>query len=454
MTTWFRHIAASISGCVAGLGGIAAALLSPTDCLAVPSFSRQTDLACNSCHTVPPELKSFGRTFKLNGYTLTTIEQVKAKGGHSEAGLALTKFLPLSAMFLTSYTHLQTKEPSTQNNDVQFPQQLSLFLAGDWTPNVGSFLQVTYTQSSDSVELDNTDIRYANRSTKLFGKNFAYGVTLNNNPTVEDLWNSTPAWGFPWIAPDAGPAPAAAPVIAGQLAQDVAGVGGYGMWNDHLYGAVTVYRSAHLGGPEPPTGQGASYNINGAAPYWRFAWQQDWSSRYLMIGTYGLYMSSFPQAAGGRTDKYLDPAVDLQFDQRFRAHLLSVYGAFIRENANLDATFASGGATTSSNHLNTFRATGVYHYGDRLRAAFGALSTTGNRDRLLYSQAPITGSADGRPDSLAYVAQVDYWPWQNMDLTIQYTAYTKFNGRGANYDGFGRNASANNTLYIAAWFLF
>ena len=23
------------------------------------------------------------------------------------------------------------------------------------------------------------------------------GVTLNNNPTVQDVWNTTPAWGFP-----------------------------------------------------------------------------------------------------------------------------------------------------------------------------------------------------------------------------------------------------------------
>ena len=31
----------------------------------------------------------------------------------------------------------------------------------------------------------------------MFGKPFTYGITLNNNPGVEDLWNSTPAWGFP-----------------------------------------------------------------------------------------------------------------------------------------------------------------------------------------------------------------------------------------------------------------
>jgi hypothetical protein len=43
--------------------------------------------------------------------------------------------------------------------------------------------------------MDNTDLRYANQ-TKLGGKEFEYGITLNNSPTVQDPWNSPPAWGF------------------------------------------------------------------------------------------------------------------------------------------------------------------------------------------------------------------------------------------------------------------
>jgi hypothetical protein len=34
---------------------------------AVPSFARQTGLACEACHTVFPELTPFGRQFKANG---------------------------------------------------------------------------------------------------------------------------------------------------------------------------------------------------------------------------------------------------------------------------------------------------------------------------------------------------------------------------------------------------
>jgi hypothetical protein len=42
-------------------------------------------------------------------------------------------------------------------------------------------------------------------------------------------------------------------------------------------------------------------------------------------------------------------------------------------------------------------------------------------------------------------------PWLNVKLQVQYTSYSKFNGGGNNYDGFGRNASDNNTLYILGW---
>jgi len=43
---------------------------------------------------------------------------------------------------------------------------------------------------------------------------------------------------------------------------------------------------------------------------------------------------------------------------------------------------------------------------------------------------------------------------QNLDLAAQYTAYTRFNGAATNYDGAGRNASDNNTVYLLARFVF
>ena len=51
-------------------------------------------------------------------------------------------------------------------------------------------------------------------------------------------------------------------------------------------------------------------------------------------------------------------------------------------------------------------------------------------------------------------AEVDYLPWLNVKLGLQYTAYMKFNGATSNYDGMGRNASDNNMIYGYVWIAF
>jgi hypothetical protein len=298
--------------------------------------------------------------------------------------------------------------------------------------------------------MDNTDLRYANQG-KLGGKDWDYGITLNNNPTVEDLWNSTPAWGFPWISSDSGVGPLASPLIAGALGQDVAGLGAYSMWNDHLYTDVTVYRSEHAGAATPVNGTGQPYNISGVAPYWRAAWQQTWGDNYLMLGTYGIYANSFPGAVTGPEDRYVDPSFDFQYERPFGANLLDAHGTYIHETSNLGATYAAGGANTTSNHLDTFKLDSTYHWTNKFSLTGALFSITGNADPLLYAAAPITGSNNGKPTSSGYTAQFAYWPVQNIDINLNYTGYRKFNGASTNYDGANRNASDNNTIYMALW---
>src|SRR5581483_11031471 len=168
---------------------------------AVPSYARQTGLACSGCHYTPPELNPAGRRFKLLGYVdkADDAKVLKAEGNKTRSALDLLATLPLSAMLEASFTSLKTAVPATQNGNVELPQDVSLFISGAWTTHVGSFVQVTYSTQDDHFSMDNTDIRYANKTT-LGGKEFVFGLDLNNNPTVEDLWNSTPAWGFPFIA--------------------------------------------------------------------------------------------------------------------------------------------------------------------------------------------------------------------------------------------------------------
>ena len=52
------------------------------------------------------------------------------------------------------------------------------------------------------------------------------------------------------------------------------------------------------------------------------------------------------------------------------------------------------------------------------------------------------------------MAEVDYLPWLNVKLGLQYTAFLNFNGASSNYDGAGRNASDNNLLFLYLWLAF
>jgi hypothetical protein len=425
------------------------ALVCP-DARAVPSFSRQTGVKCDVCHSNPPELTAFGRKFKLEGYTLTD-----KKGDSTIEGeeLQLNRYFPISVMFLLSESGTRTPAPGTQNWNAAFPQALSLFLAGEMSPHLGGLIQVTYSHSSDHVTLDNSDVRYVRNST-LGSKEFLYGLTLNNSPTVEDLWNSTPSWGYPWLSPSGVPTPTARPLIAGGLAQDVAGLGGYTMWNDHLYAAFTLYRSEHPGGPQPLTGTNFPINIQGVAPYWRIAWQQTWGVNYLELGAYGIHLSSIPSGVTGPRDTYTDSSIDLQYERPFGIDLLTVHTTYIHETSELNGTFATGAASQAAHSLNVFRADATYHLRRRYTLTLSGFSTTGSVDPILFAPGPVTGSLLGSPNSSGFIAQAGFWPKENIELSAAYTGYATFNGSSQNYDGSGRTASANNSVYVALWLNF
>ena len=201
---------------------LAGAVLMVPSARAVPSCSRQTGFPCKSCHTTPPELTPLGRVFKLNGYTITGIKTITSKKTEREAGLNLLEWLPLSALIDTSFSSTHSPQPTTQNGNFEFPQAVSLFLSGAWSSHVGSFVQATYDTQADTFTWDNTDIRYAG-TTRFLGAETIFGVSVNNNPTVTDVWNTTPAWGYPFQASGLAPSPAAATMIEGEFGGLVAG---------------------------------------------------------------------------------------------------------------------------------------------------------------------------------------------------------------------------------------
>ena len=451
------------------LAGAALVALTLPDALAVPSYARQTGMACSTCHTVFPELTPFGREFKLNGYVLDNMKQIKGITVERTETMSLNQIPPLSLMAQISYNHMSkalpdgatltappTLPPGTVGlaGDANFPQQVSFFYAGKIADGLGSFVQLTYDGVGDHFGLDNTDIRYAHHFSfeSLPEKDLIAGLTLNNNPTVQDPWNSTPAWGFPYSGSAVAATPSAGTQIDGALAGNVGGLTAY-LWYDHaIYAEAGIYTGSKAGGVHPFDSSQTPF-VHGAAPYWRLAYEYRWDRHSLSVGTYGIRASIVPAGpATGETDKFTDYALDSQYQYIDDDHQLSVLATYIHERQSLDASSKTG--ANSSDTLSTAKLAANYYYRRKIGGALGFFNTNGSTDAALYSPNPVTGSANGSPNSRGYVFEVDYLPFLNVKLSLQYVAYSKFNGGSGNYDGSGRDASDNNTLYVLGWFNF
>jgi len=167
-----------------------------------------------------------------------------------------------------------------------------------------------------------------------------------------------------------------------------------------------------------------------------------------------MHMKSTPQLITGPEDSYTDFGPDIEYDRTVGKDVLSLRGTYIRQNSALVASVADETASRGPHHLNASNANAEYHLGNRYSGTFGWFMTNGTKDPILYAQAPVAGSANGSPRSAGFMANVSYWPIQNLDLAVQYTDYTRFNGAATNYDGAGRAASDNDTVYLLARFLF
>lgn len=421
---------------------------------AVPSYARQTGQDCAACHvgSFGPQLTPYGLKFKLGGYT-----ESDGKSGH----------IPLSAMLVQSFTHTskdQTEDPASgfSRNDNWSLQEGSIFLAGRITDNIGTFTQVTWSEPDRQWALDNFDVRVV-KPLQINDKDTVLGITVNNNPTVQDAFNTVPAWRFPYMATELAPGPNAAPLISGGLEQQVIGASGYGFYDDNWYGELGGYQSLSRAALndiniEPDA------KINGTAPYWRLAYFKDLHTQAWSVGLFGMNADLVPGWTGSTTDKYQDVGLDGSYQfLGDRQNVFTVNGSLIHEHRKLSASYNEGDASKKYGDVNEFDLAASYYFARTYGVTVGLFDIGGTRDDALYDTGEAdAGSIKGSPDSRGYILQADwtpfgkedswYAPFANLRVGLQYTGYTQFNGASNNYDGLGRDASNNNTLYAFFWF--
>ena len=436
---------------------VAAALLAaligavtPPRAMALPLYARQTGQVCAACHTGFFELTPAGRRFKLGGYTLS--------GGKWSGP-------PFAVMLQPTFTHTEAGQPGGAapgfgRNDNFAMQEISLFTGGRFTDDFGAFIQGTYDGVSHRFGWDNTDIRYA-RSLKLGSHDLLLGLSLNNNPSVQDVWNTTPAWRFPFISSTLAPQPAAGTFIEGAFAQRVVGVSAYGFLDDMLYLEAGAYRplspNTELALGVDTTGESP---ISGAAaPYWRLAAEKDWGNHSLELGAFGLAADVRPlRMSGAGSDAFTDIGADVQYQFIGDPHAVTFRAAWIHENHDLSASKALGLADNSRDVLRSFNASVSYIYDRTWSFTLGRMMVSGTSDATLY------GTPGGSPDSSAWTGEIAYlpfmhggpsfWPWLNARIGVQYTRWDRFDGSASNIDGMGRQAHANNTVFAYAWIAF
>lgn len=420
---------------------------------ALPSYARQTGQECAACHNGFPELTPYGRLFKANGYVFP----------------GSTSTIPAFAvMAVGSFTETQSPQgsppaPGYRTNDNFAFEVASLFYGGAISSElgIGAFIQSTYNHISGRFSWDNADIRWAHSSV-VGDHEWLYGVSLNNNPSVTDLWNSTPAWRYPFQASGLAPTPETATLIEGGLAGSSLGATTYLFWDRLVYGEVGLYHtlsprlSSTLG--VDPTG---SSSTNGPALYWRLAVEPNWGRHSWEVGTFGLKASQLPgRVSGFGNDDATDIGIDTQYQFLAGDYSLSLQASRIWESLTLNSTFAQGGAANLHNSIGSSHVKASVSYDQTYALTLGYFRVSGSADPGLYSGI----SANNSPNSDGVITELDYtpfnhggpgfWPWANIRFGLQYTAYLKYDGASKNYNGSGTNASDNNTLYFFTWLAF
>ena len=423
---------------------------------AVPAFAIQTGQQCQACHVggFGPQLTPFGRSFKLHGYTMRT-----------------NSFnVPLSAMAVASYVNTgkaQNPPPAGFGPNNNFAvDQVSLFFAGGFGSHLGAFVQTTYDGVARAFHWDNLDVR-ATTTVSIKDTDVVLGASLNNAPTVEDAWNTLPAWGYPYTTSTIASTPSASPLMNGALAQTSLGVTAYAWINSEVYveggaygspGATTLTR---LG--VDPTSPGS---IKGLAPYGRIAVQKDVAGGTLEAGVFGMQTNIYPglDRSLGLSDQYTDLGVDASYIRPLQnGDVFTINGRYLHEQQNLGYSCSaavvgdtSGGICPTNNTLTDLRADVSYYWRNKIGATMAVFDTTGSANQTIYG-----GNRTSKPDSTGLMFQVDgtpfgaggspFGPRFNVRVGIQYTLYTQFNGAGSNWDGAGSNAADNNTLRVFTW---
>lgn len=398
----------------------------PTSAQAVPAFARQTGQNCVACHAGGqfPELTPYGRMFKLTGYTIGQ------------------RTLPLSMMGVLNANKVKVSTPGDKTTDGSLTfATASVFIAGKISDRVGGFSQITFDTTPNLGTFtgrshpDNIDIRYADHLIDA-NRDLVYGFTLHNNPTVQDVFNSAPAWGYGIVPGSTGQGSGTSTILEDGLGQQVAGIGAYAYWNKTLYAEVSGYRNGDGMFSFLTKGNGGQVYIKGTNPYVRLALTKEWGPHNIMLGLTHFDVRPYTDQSNvsGPTDHYRDTGIDAQYQYLLDPYTLTASATRIHEIIDPDSSTG-----LSSDTVDSTRAKATFTY----QAKYGASLSYFNYSNT-DNNASAFSAVDARYGSRGWTPEVFWTPVQYVRLGLQYTSFNRFNDTAD-------NAKDNNTLLFYVW---
>lgn len=403
---------------------------------ALPSFARQTGEACTACHVQAfgTSLTPRGRDFKLKGYT------------EGNASNLLPLSLTVQGGGLFDLTSNQDRYSYRPTNSSFFSG--SLFYAGRVYDHLGAYVQGSYWLYPDSGRdlgyLDKVDIRFANQFDAA-GQHVDYGVSINNEPGVQDLWNTNGVWGTSIIPTFHGffdsvisPIPLADRGLSGH----VVGASAYSLVNKLLYVEAGGYGSLP-GDVQKGIGRdndGLNKVIDGAAAYWRIALQHQWDGHYVSIGHFGLRADTSLRLPNNVSVLAFNPTYaansDLGVDATYQylanpEHIFELKGRYVRETR--DASQIAFDASTFGFITQKYQTTAdsfsigsTYTWQQTIGLSAGynqyffARKFSLFGDDMKFFTAELSYTPFGKSNSWAA-------PWANLRLSLGYFNYLNTN---------------------------
>ena len=446
--------------------------------VAIPSFSEQTDQPCKTCHLNIGELTPAGRDFKLKAYTQ----------GHRATPFSLTATASLTKIKNTSSSLDPTV--SMPKNGKPIPEDISLYGAGKLSDSIGGNLKWTTslanttpiygsngiqtgTRIGNDFFLDSSEVRFAQQN-EIASQSLIWGITLNNAPAVQDLWNTTPVHTFPyrtssllnaWGLGQFGPST----MIDGGLSSQTTGLGVYAMVNDSIYMEWSNYFKA--------TPSASALQLSGltetissnANPYWRFAWNQVDGSNSFMVGTFGMvtHLARDPLVPGSASGRYTDIGLDAQYQHITDSDSISAQFSYIDEQVNWGTRSVGLSHDNATGTLSTLRTKITYDYARTYGSSIFYFKSNGSTDNLYWAYNPnqsiVTGacnqnnsilafcSSSGSPKTSGIGFEIYYVPTPRIHIALQQTYYHDFLGGKTfidNSSGNNRSAYDNNLTYF------